>query len=681
MARIDVILPGGPARQWQIAIAERLTDAGYDVAVVRDESAKSQHLALDLILTFEAHFLRSRGNCLSSPVDASKRDVSGRPGSQSPADLVIDLTGSKSDCGAPTLRLTFDGSPCFANVAQVLATGGLPRLSISIDGRTVGEAAPMVDSRVLVARGMEDVLARSITAVMCSVDRFFGRRSAGNEPEPATVAGSEPPTGLALAGSYLGSTLPRLVGRAVRKLRYRDQHWRVGYRFLDGPGVAQSHSLDGPAWSILPDDGRRYFADPFPFEWQGRHFIFVEEYPYATGKGVISVAEFDAEGAVLEIARVLEEPFHMSYPNVFARDGAIWMMPEGGAGHNLLLYKAEEFPHRWTRHCVMIGDQKSLRRDAPRPWRSALDFRQPAGQRRQCLGHARRLPCRTSGRAVAASSDESGSYRPQGRSPRRRLHPDQQPHLPAPPGRYPLLRRRAWFGGDCQDRRDVGRDHVAEADRPRRAVALSDDPHAQSVRPTGDYRRHRRERVALAVPGRAKAGAGVASPDNIARHDSLIVALCSIYKVGNGHFGVTANDAFALPWLRVLPDPRSLCDEGPIGRGAESHGRKEHHRKQRPVEEAVAEERPGDQGHHDSDADRIRQTAQGSAENKDQHHHADHALLDDDAEEVVVGVFLCPPPRRGSQAVGPDTGAEKNLKQRPMGDEIDALDIDARPTA
>jgi hypothetical protein len=32
-------------------------------------------------------------------------------------------------------------------------------------------------------------------------------------------------------------------------------------------------------------------------------------------------------------------------------------MPEGGAGHNLTLYRAREFPHSWTRHSVLVGDQ------------------------------------------------------------------------------------------------------------------------------------------------------------------------------------------------------------------------------------------------------------------------------------------------------------------------------------
>jgi hypothetical protein len=43
---------------------------------------------------------------------------------------------------------------------------------------------------------------------------------------------------------------------------------------------------------------------------------------------------------------------------VFARDGEIWMLPEGGSGGNLILYRAESFPERWVRHAVLIPDRE-----------------------------------------------------------------------------------------------------------------------------------------------------------------------------------------------------------------------------------------------------------------------------------------------------------------------------------
>src|SRR5689334_23486859 len=39
----------------------------------------------------------------------------------------------------------------------------------------------------------------------------------------------------------------------------------------------------------LKDDGKRFYADPFPFRYRGEDFIFMEEFPYRNGRGHISV--------------------------------------------------------------------------------------------------------------------------------------------------------------------------------------------------------------------------------------------------------------------------------------------------------------------------------------------------------------------------------------------------------
>ncbi len=347
MACIDLILPEKGLRRWQATIVDRLRVTGHDVAVIRTGSGSTSLPTLDLILALEGRLLSSRRCDLATVVEGPAALASPRA-----AELAIDLTGASANRVAPTLTIAFDGSRCVSTAARVLANGGLPDLSLSLDGEPVATAAPMVDSRVLLSRGLDDILARAITLVVTTAEQFVEGRLAAIVPKPIAAPAVPPTRGL--AGAYLSSTLPRLVKRAARRLCYRDHHWRVGYRFVDGPGVAETGTLSGGAWSMLPEDGQRFYADPFPFAWDGRHFIFVEELPYATGKGVISVAEIDANGHVIGTGPVLEEPHHLSYPQVFARDGEIWMLPEGGAGNSLILYRAEDFPRRWTRHRTLI---------------------------------------------------------------------------------------------------------------------------------------------------------------------------------------------------------------------------------------------------------------------------------------------------------------------------------------
>ncbi|TIW90963.1 MAG: hypothetical protein E5V57_32935, partial [Mesorhizobium sp.] len=100
-----------------------------------------------------------------------------------------------------------------------------------------------------------------------------------------------------------------------------------------------------------------FYADPFVLERDGRHYLFVEEFPYATGRGVISVAELGEDGTFGVPRVVLEEMHHLSYPQVFAQAGEIFMIPESGAARELVLYRAAQFPDRWVRDTVLMTDK------------------------------------------------------------------------------------------------------------------------------------------------------------------------------------------------------------------------------------------------------------------------------------------------------------------------------------
>ncbi|MBN9306540.1 MAG: hypothetical protein BGO82_13035 [Devosia sp. 67-54] len=338
--QIDIIVPR-PARRWHAILADRLAAAGHDLAII-PAAAAGWPATTRAVLALERRLLH-RG-ALSAAVDLPARS---RPGA---ADLAVDLTGTAA-ATAPTLRLAFDGTVDDAAVPAALAGGRLPEIDIVLDGRGFGHAAPMVDNRVVMAAGADDVFARAITLAVAAVARY----GAGDR---ATAPLAAPPDSGAFALRYLGSALPRLAREALRRRRYRFAHWRVGYRLLDGPGVAETGAL-GAGWSVLPDDGSRFFADPFPVEHDGRRYIFVEDYPHTTRKAVISVSALDDHGVAGPPVPVLEAPHHLSYPQIFARDGSLWMLPEGSGGGGLTLYRAERFPDRWTPAATLLGGEIS----------------------------------------------------------------------------------------------------------------------------------------------------------------------------------------------------------------------------------------------------------------------------------------------------------------------------------
>lgn len=339
MAVIELLLPSRAVRLWHRRLYDRLQAAGHVVGVRVDDAVPGTEPMLERILAAERLFLRGRSG-LSAIVPPF-----GEPAAQ-PPDLTIDLRGAGAASPAPVVTLTFDGAPGLTCAAATLAEGRSPVILLLRDGRSVGRAAPMASGRAFVLRGLDDVLARAITLLLHHVARL-------DEP-PAEPVPSEQVPERGLLSAYLGAALPRLLARSLERLRYHGDHWRVGYRFVGGLGVAETGSLCGELWSVLPDDGRRFYADPFPFEHEGRHFIFVEELEHSLGKGVISVAEEQAPGRFSTPRPVLEEPFHLSYPQVFARDGAVWMIPEGGAGGAVVLYRADPFPERWVCHAVLV---------------------------------------------------------------------------------------------------------------------------------------------------------------------------------------------------------------------------------------------------------------------------------------------------------------------------------------
>lgn len=94
----------------------------------------------------------------------------------------------------------------------------------------------------------------------------------------------------------------------------------------------------------------RFWADPFLWSSGGQRHLFFEEYPYAEGRGRISVMALDAEGRALnEPEIVLAEPHHLSYPYLFTVDGTLYMVPEQKAARRVDVYRCVEYPSRFEK--------------------------------------------------------------------------------------------------------------------------------------------------------------------------------------------------------------------------------------------------------------------------------------------------------------------------------------------
>lgn len=140
----------------------------------------------------------------------------------------------------------------------------------------------------------------------------------------------------------------------VHNKRHVDQ-WALMYDFAP---KSDEDALCTSPWrykKLLPPKDR-FWADPHVISRQGKHYIYIEELPYSTGKGHISVITMDDNGEWEDPVTVIEKPYHLSYPFVFEADNELWMIPESGANSTVELYKCTGFPHQWELQMNLLSD-------------------------------------------------------------------------------------------------------------------------------------------------------------------------------------------------------------------------------------------------------------------------------------------------------------------------------------
>jgi len=98
----------------------------------------------------------------------------------------------------------------------------------------------------------------------------------------------------------------------------------------------------------VTDVSPAFVADPFMLRHEGRWYLFFEVLDRDTQLGVIALATSDDGFTWSYQQTVLKEPFHLSYPYVFEWQGNHYMIPETLGASAICLYKADDFPTRWS---------------------------------------------------------------------------------------------------------------------------------------------------------------------------------------------------------------------------------------------------------------------------------------------------------------------------------------------
>ena len=293
-------------------------------------------------------------------------------------DVVIDLAGfAESRPSAPRLlTLSFNGIPGEFGAVAAVVNKEAPLVAVHDSARAYPcrTARPAFTDAKILLRGLDEILS---CAAHLMTSTLRDKREATEAPlrspaagqKSAAPIGAEPPFIGGAALLHVSLAVARKSVRLAELLATGGKAWAVAWRRAPAYALLDARQAQ---FSVLPEDGRRYYADPFPFCWRGRTFLFVEEFSYAVNRGCISVVEIDETGFIGTPRPVLEEPHHLSYPFIFEQDDEIWMIPESGEAKGIYLYRAENFPFKWRREACLIDGlaayDSTLLRHAGRLW-------------------------------------------------------------------------------------------------------------------------------------------------------------------------------------------------------------------------------------------------------------------------------------------------------------------------
>ena len=132
---------------------------------------------------------------------------------------------------------------------------------------------------------------------------------------------------------------------------------RIRNAFTGGEWSVAYREKDGGTWKTIGAPENQWCADPFLFEADGEHYLFAEQYRKDADRGCIGYFRF-IDGKPVNQGIIIENSFHMSYPDVFRYKDRFYMIPESSAGGTVDLYAADRFPDKWRREKTLISGKK-----------------------------------------------------------------------------------------------------------------------------------------------------------------------------------------------------------------------------------------------------------------------------------------------------------------------------------
>ncbi|WP_256806140.1 MULTISPECIES: hypothetical protein [unclassified Bradyrhizobium] len=347
--RICLYLDPSRLFRWHQWLAEALAGTpGNEVSCAFATTRRPLPSMCRLLIDLERLIHGFGANRATDPVETALRSLPTAPAGD--VDVVINFSGEEPLTGGGRLLTPlFNGVPGEIGVMTALANDQDLLIDLHDTAFPSGSwtARPARLDRDVFAAGLDSALSCAVVLILKALREEAGGTASDVRAALTTTRCLGAFSALAFATSTVASKAIRFLDVLARG----GKTWGIGWRFDENASLLDKGNA---GFRVLTSHANGYLADPFPFRHQGRDYIFVEQYLNTKSRGCIAVVTADRNGTTTPPQIVVEEPHHLSYPFVFEQDGQIWMIPESGAARSVSLYRAVEFPHRWTREACLV---------------------------------------------------------------------------------------------------------------------------------------------------------------------------------------------------------------------------------------------------------------------------------------------------------------------------------------
>ena len=142
---------------------------------------------------------------------------------------------------------------------------------------------------------------------------------------------------------------------------FRHPQWNIGVLNVPvGELLAAGAYADGDIEWFPLDDREGFLADPFGMVRDETLHILCEYFVYREGRGQICSLDYSSVGFMRQLAPALSLPGHTSYPFLLDVSSEIYCVPETSSANEIALFRAIEFPRRWSKVAVLVEDFPGL---------------------------------------------------------------------------------------------------------------------------------------------------------------------------------------------------------------------------------------------------------------------------------------------------------------------------------